>query len=145
MMCAISRARRDKRAERFWAYALNAARIQTHNGMSDEEYATNEVGEPILWILALPFRHEYWSYFWQAIDRTRSVEAAIFKGSSGKEKRRVGRESERTPPKGQHPSYFKESFLEDLDELELEDLDLLQVDIALMPFDFNGFSWPAYA
>jgi hypothetical protein len=121
----------EEQAE-FWRYTLRGLDILKHPGMSDEEDGTEEIivdgvvtEREVRLVKDLWFRHESFRDVFQIVDDTRGTETMIFSqaGRTRIPRKRVEDLDMRQPPVGLPQSMFREEYLDELHDYEIDDLE----------------------
>ncbi|KAJ3990967.1 hypothetical protein F5050DRAFT_1582207 [Lentinula boryana] len=124
----------------YWEYALKALNILQHDGMSDEEDVEEDITVDgvatkrlVRIVKILGYRHESFRGLFEIIDVTRGLEDLIFNqsGRSRIPRKRVNIVDLREPPKDLPKSVFRQEYLNQLSEFDIEELRISEQDFEI--------------
>ncbi|KAJ3780057.1 hypothetical protein GGU10DRAFT_279977 [Lentinula aff. detonsa] len=124
----------------YWEYALKALNILQHDGMSDEEDVEEDITVDgvatkrlVRIVKILGYRHESFRGLFKIIDATRGLEDLIFNqsGRSRIPRKRVNIVDLREPPKDLPKSVFRQEYLNQLSEFDIEELRISEQDFEI--------------
>ncbi|KAJ8081332.1 hypothetical protein PM082_007167 [Marasmius tenuissimus] len=147
IMVQVSQEREDNDALEFWSWVLQATHRLGKDGMSDEETEESEITQPngrqlkqrVREVMVLSWRHPHFRDLYTRVDELTDFEKLVFseQGRARLPQMRVAKVVTRAPPPRLYRSFYREGYLEELQDYEVAELKLSRRDCNIPTFQFG--------